>query len=62
MVDPYTKTILTIIAAALLALVAQNGLRRASAQQNIACGNAAYGEPPCNVIWTSPLPVVSIIK
>jgi hypothetical protein len=62
MVDRYTKIVLTIIAAALVALVAQNGLMTAFAQQDTACGNAMYGEPPCTVTWSSPLPVRPVIN
>jgi hypothetical protein len=62
MVDRYTKIVLTIIAAALVTLVAQNGLMVAFAQQNIACGNAMYGQPPCTVTWSSPLPVRPVIN
>ena len=62
MVDHYTKTVLTIIAAALVALVAQNALRGAFAQANTACGNAVFGEPPCVVVWTSPMPVYPIVR
>jgi len=63
MVDAYTKIILTIIAAALVALVAQNGLMKAFAQQSvIPCGNANFGEPPCTVTWSTPLPVLTVIK
>jgi hypothetical protein len=43
MVDRYTKTILTLIGMALLALALQNGLQRASAQWS--CGAAP--DAPC---------------
>jgi len=62
MVDRYTKVVLTIIAAALVALVVQNGMIGAFAQQNIACGNAVLGEPPCAVVWSTPMPVYAILK
>jgi hypothetical protein len=62
MVDRYTKIVLTVIAAALVALVAQNGLMTAFAQQNTGCGNITYGQQPCTVTWSSPLPVRAIIN
>jgi hypothetical protein len=43
MIDRYTKTMLTIIGLALLALAIQNGLQHASAQWN--CG--ASPDNPC---------------
>ena len=62
MVDRYTKIVLTIIAAALVTLVLQNGLMTAFAQQNTGCGNIAFGQPPCTVTWSSPLPVLAVIN
>jgi hypothetical protein len=63
MVDTYTKIVLTIIAVALVALVAQNGLMKAYAQQPIIpCGNVNIGEPPCTVTWSVPLPVLTVIR
>jgi hypothetical protein len=57
MIDRYTKAVLTVIATALVALVVQNWLMAASAQQANACGNTLYAQPPCTVVWSSPLPV-----
>jgi hypothetical protein len=54
MTDSYTKSVLTVIAVALVILVVQNGLLAASAQQNTGCGNA---QQPCTVVWHSALPV-----
>jgi hypothetical protein len=62
MVDRYTKIVLTAIAAALVVLVAQNGLRTAFAQQTPGCGNVASGQQPCTVTWSSPLPVIAVIN
>lgn len=62
MIDRYTKIVLTVIAAALVGLVAQNGFRNALAQQVPGCGNAAYGQAPCTVTWSTPLPVLTVIK
>jgi hypothetical protein len=47
MIDRYTKIILTVIAAALVALVAQNAIHTAKADvaYNDACGTATH--PPC---------------
>ena len=59
MIDRYTKWVLTIIAAALVALVAQNALRTSFAQ-DAGCGG--YGQSPCAVAWSTPMPVYSIIK
>lgn len=58
MIDRYTKCVLTIIAAALVALVAQNSLKSSFAQQAF-CGSA---DSPCAVAWSTPMPVYSIIK
>jgi hypothetical protein len=57
MIDRYTKIILTVIAAALVALVAQNAIHTAKADvaYNDACGTATH--PPCEVTWTSAMPV-----
>jgi hypothetical protein len=57
MVDRYTKIILTVIAASLVAIVAQNGVRVALAavDYNDACGTATH--PPCQVVWHTSLPV-----
>jgi hypothetical protein len=57
MTDNYTKSVLTVIAVALVILVVQNSLLAASAQQNTACGNAMYAQQPCTVVWYSALPV-----
>jgi hypothetical protein len=62
MVDHYTKIVLTVIAAALVALVVQNGLMTAFAQQDTGCGNMMYGQQPCTVTWSKPLPVLTIMK
>lgn len=55
--DRYTKIVLTVIAVALVALVAQNAIRTAKAdvEYNDACGTATH--PPCTVTWSSALPV-----
>ena len=57
MADRYTKIVLTVIAASLVALVMQNGVRMAIAavDYNDACGTATH--PACNVTWSSPMPV-----
>jgi hypothetical protein len=57
MVDRYTKIVLTIIAASLVALAVQNGTRFAIAalDYNDACGTATH--PPCQVTWSSAMPV-----
>jgi hypothetical protein len=57
MVDRYTKAVLTVIAAALVAIVVQNGLASAAAQLNTGCGNTMFAQTPCTVVWRSPLPV-----
>lgn len=62
MADRYTKIVLTIIAAALVILVAQNMLRTALAQQDTGCGNVGIGEPACVVVWSQPMPVYAIIR
>ena len=62
MVDRYTKIVLTVIAGALVVLVAQNGLLTAFAQQAPGCGNVAFGQAPCTVTWSSPLPVFAVIN
>jgi hypothetical protein len=59
MVDRYTKAVLTIIAGALVALVMQNYPRSSSAQEP-GCGG--YGQSPCAVAWSTPMPVYSIIR
>jgi hypothetical protein len=61
MVDRYTRIVLTVIAAALVALVVQNGLKGAFAQQDTGCGNTGLGQPVCVVAWTSPMPVYALI-
>ena len=61
MVDHYTKIVLTVIAAALVVLVAQNGLVTTFAQQTPPCGNTIYGQQPCTVTWSNPLPVMAVI-
>ncbi len=56
MVDRYTKIVLTVIAASLVILVAQNGIKVAAAlNYNDVCGTA--GHPVCQVAWTTPMPV-----
>ncbi len=57
MIDKYTKIILTVIAIALTALAVENGVRMAKAAvgYNDACGTVTH--PPCNVIWSRPMPV-----
>jgi hypothetical protein len=57
MIDRYTKSVLTVIAAALVAIVAQNGVRFALADvpYNDACGTPRH--PVCEVTWSKPLPV-----
>jgi hypothetical protein len=62
MLDRYTKIVLTVIAVALVVLVAQNGLRTSFAQQTPGCGNAMFGQEPCTVTWSTPLPVLAVIK
>ena len=59
MIDRYTKIILTIIAASLVALVMQNGVQMALAQvgYNDACGTA---HPVCQVSWSTPMPVRNV--
>lgn len=57
MTDNYTKSVLTVIAVALVILVVQNSLVTASAQQNTGCGNTMYAQQPCTVVWHSALPV-----
>lgn len=61
MVDRYTKVVLTVIAAALLVIVAQGGIGGARAQSDT-CGtmfspcwvhvNSSSGDP----VWTTTLP------
>ncbi len=60
MVDRYTKVILTIIAAALVILVAQNAVGTSAAQRTQGCGIVSIGQPPCSVTWSNPLPVVTV--
>jgi hypothetical protein len=57
MVDRYTKSVLTVIAAALVAIAAQSGIRFAQAdvEYNDACGTPTH--PVCQVTWANPLPV-----
>jgi hypothetical protein len=57
MIDRYTKIALTIIAAALVALVAQNAVHEAKADvaYNDACGTATH--PACEVTWSTAMPV-----
>jgi hypothetical protein len=62
MVDRYTKIVLTVIAAALVTLVIQNGLMGAHAQQTLGCGNIKFGQEPCTVTWSNPLPVLTVMK
>lgn len=59
MIDRYTKAVLTIIAIALVVLVVQDITKR-SVAQDAGCGG--YGQSPCAVAWSSPMPVYSIIK
>ena len=60
MIDRYTKIVLTIIAASLVALVMQNGVQMALAQvsYNDACGTPTH--PVCQVSWSTPMPVRSV--
>lgn len=60
MIDRYTKIVLTIIAASLVALVTQNGVQMALAQvgYNDACGTATH--PVCQVAWSTPMPVRNV--
>ena len=51
--DRYTKAVLTVIAAALLAIVLENALPKAAAQGG--CGSAAF---PCVVQFPGNVPVV----
>jgi hypothetical protein len=53
MVDRYTKAVLTIIAAALLAIALENALPKASAQGG--CGTLSF---PCVVQFPGNVPVV----
>lgn len=56
MPDRYTKVVLTIIAGALVALVAQNSITIARAVgYTDACGTITH--PACEVTWSRPLPV-----
>jgi hypothetical protein len=57
MTDSYTKSVLTVIAVALVILVVQNSLLAASAQRNTGCGNTMNAQQPCTVVWQSALPV-----
>ncbi len=59
MTDRYTKIILTVIAVALVALVTQNVIKPSLAQDS-GCGS--YGQSPCAVAWSTPMPVYSIIR
>lgn len=59
MIDRYTKGVLTVIATALVALVWQN-LTKVSVAQDAGCGS--YGQSPCAVAWSTPMPVYSIIR
>jgi hypothetical protein len=59
MIDRYTKIVLTIIAASLVALGMQNGVQMALAQvYNDACGTPTH--PVCQVSWSTPMPVRSV--
>jgi hypothetical protein len=60
MIDRYTKIVLTIIAASLVALVMQNGVQMALAQvsYNDACGTPTH--PVCQVSWSTPMPIRSV--
>lgn len=57
MVDGYTKGVLTIIAALLGVLVAQNGIQMAKAAVEYydVCGTPTH--PPCQVFWSTAMPV-----
>jgi hypothetical protein len=57
MIDRYTKIVLTIIAASLVALVMQNGVQMALAQVSY---NDACGTPVCQVSWSTPMSVRSV--
>jgi len=59
MIDRYTKVVLTVIAAALVTLVVQNIVKPSLAQDS-GCGS--YGQSPCAVAWSTPMPVYSIIR
>jgi hypothetical protein len=50
--DRYTKTVLTVIAGALVALVVQNAIAPAQAQLGVGCG-MPYGGMPCDVRVTN---------
>ena len=54
--DRYTKSVLTVIAASLVALVVQNATPKATAQSNLTCSAAS----PCYVtnIGLTPLNIV----
>ena len=62
MTDRYSRIVLTVIAAALVTLVVQNGVKSAFAQRDAGCGNVAFGQVPCTVTWSSPLPVLTVVK
>lgn len=55
MVDRYTKLVLTVVAAALVAITAQNFVRPASAQLGEGCGDF---RTPCHVTADVALPVL----
>ena len=58
MLDRYTKSVLTIIVGALVALVAQNAMRTSFAQ-SYGCGSSGA---PCAVAWIIPMRLYSIVK
>jgi hypothetical protein len=47
MIDKYTKAVLTVIAAALIVIVAQQAIRTARAQSSLACAGTIID--PCYV-------------
>jgi hypothetical protein len=60
MVDRYTKSVLAIIAAALVAITAQNvaGFAFANVDCKNVCGTPRH--PVCEVTWTKPPPVETV--
>lgn len=61
MMDLYTKITLTVIAGALMVLIAQNGMKQAgAASYNDTCG--AVGHPACQVTWSTPMAVYVVAQ
>jgi hypothetical protein len=56
-VDRYTKTVLTVIAAALVALVIQEAAPKATAQSGMDCGRSSGF--PCYITSREPLEVTT---